>query len=59
MDWNAAASTAEDELLWTPDISPIVQEIVDKPGWAAGNPMTILFGHTTGSGTRWVVRQSP
>ena len=23
-------------------------------GWAAGNPMTILFGHTAGSGVRWV-----
>eukprot|EP01043_Picozoa_sp_COSAG02_P093368 COSAG02_NODE_29889_length_561_cov_0.707792_1_plen_92_part_01 len=40
--------------LVTPDISSIVSEITAMDGWAAGNPMCILFGHTAGSGARWV-----
>jgi len=33
----------------TPDIGHIVQEIVDRPGWAAGNAMAFMV---SGSGTR-------
>jgi len=44
---------AHDDLI-TPDIRAIVQEIVDLPGWTPGNPMGILFGHVTGTGSRWV-----
>ena len=42
------------DALKTPDLSRIVSEIVALPGWAAGKPMGILFGHTAGSGARWV-----
>ena len=27
----------------TPDFSAVVQEIVDRPDWAAGNPLTVIF----------------
>ena len=57
--WQPEPSVGVHDDLTTPDISVVVNEIVSLPGWAAGNTMTILFGHTTGSGTRWVVRQSP
>jgi hypothetical protein len=33
----------------TPDLSPILQEIVDRPGWSSGNALAILV---TGSGER-------
>lgn len=33
----------------TPDISAIIQEIIDRSGWASGNAMVIVI---TGSGTR-------
>ena len=57
--WQPEPSVGVHDDLTTPDISVVVNEIVSLPGWSPGNPMTILFGHTTGSGTRWVVRQSP
>jgi hypothetical protein len=33
----------------TPDLSPVVQEIVDRPGWTPGNALALVL---TGSGTR-------
>ena len=33
----------------TPDLAAVLQEIVDHPGWAAGNALAILI---TGSGER-------
>ncbi len=33
----------------TPDLSPILQEIVSRPGWAAGNPLVLVI---TGTGER-------
>ena len=48
--WQPAASVAEHELLVSADISDIINEIVAMTGWAQGNPVTILFGHASGSG---------
>jgi hypothetical protein len=42
------------EDLNTPDLSPILNEIVALPDWASGSSLTIMFGHVSGSGTRWV-----
>jgi len=33
----------------TPDISAVIQEIVDRPGWVSGNPLALIV---TGSGER-------
>jgi len=33
----------------TPDLAPIVQEVVNRPGWQHGNPLVLLI---RGSGTR-------
>jgi hypothetical protein len=52
--WQPEASVAVNDPLNTPDISSILMEIIALPGWASGNPMTILFGHTSGAGVRWV-----
>jgi hypothetical protein len=36
----------------TPDLSELVQEVVDRPGWAEGNALTLIL---TGSGSREAV----
>ncbi|MFP5370551.1 MAG: PKD domain-containing protein, partial [Actinomycetes bacterium] len=40
---------ARTEAQRTPDLSKVVQEIVDRPGWASGQAMAVLI---TGTGTR-------
>jgi hypothetical protein len=34
----------------TEDVSTIIQEIVNRPGWASGNAVVLII---TGNGTRW------
>jgi len=36
----------------TPDLTAIVQEIVDRPGWASGNNMAFIFSAGTGCTSR-------
>lgn len=36
----------------TPDLSTIIQEIVNRPGWSSGNDLVILMKSYTGSGYR-------
>jgi hypothetical protein len=45
--WTSVGARGEDQR--TPDLSEIIQEIVDRPDWASGNAMTIIV---TGSGER-------
>ena len=45
--WNTVGEAGIDQQ--TPDISVLVQEIVDRPGWAANNSMTFIM---TGTGER-------
>jgi hypothetical protein len=33
----------------TPDIATIVQEVVNRELWAAGNALTVLLGHVSGA----------
>jgi hypothetical protein len=30
----------------TPDIAPIIQEIVNRPGWSSGNSLVIIVSGT-------------
>ena len=53
VEWSPEASTAEHELLYSPDISSIVAEIVGQAGWAPGYPLALLIEHVSGSGSRW------
>lgn len=43
MGWNAS-----------PDLSAILQEIVDRPGWRPGNAVSLSAEETTGSGKRGI-----
>ena len=35
--------------IWTTDLSTVLQEVVDRPGWSAGNAVAFII---TGTGTR-------
>ena len=50
--WTPAAWTTLDTVHCTPDLSAIVQEIVNRPGWQSGNALTLLLG---GNGKRVAV----
>lgn len=41
-------------VVYSPNIATVVQEIIDLDGWQAGNSMMILMGHMVGAGSRWV-----
>lgn len=45
--WSPVGSAGPDQR--TPDLSAIIQEIVDRPGWARGNALALIVG---GSGKR-------
>ena len=45
--WNIVGEGGPDQQ--TPDLSAVVQEIIDRPGWASGNAVVIIV---TGSGER-------
>ncbi|UCD28897.1 MAG: hypothetical protein JSV03_17775 [Planctomycetota bacterium] len=49
-EWYTVGEAGEDQR--TPDISPIIQEIVDRTGWLSGNALVIVV---SGSGTRTAV----
>jgi hypothetical protein len=55
--WNlptawTAGETGPNQL--TPDFAPVLQEIIDRPGWTEGNALAILFRGTAGT----VLRQA-
>jgi hypothetical protein len=37
----------------TPNLKPIVQELVNRDGWAPGNAMAFIFEHLSGTGRRY------
>lgn len=49
ISWNVPGTTPG-TMFTSPDISNIIKEIVDRPGWAAGNALTLIAPQ--GSGTR-------
>jgi chitodextrinase len=46
-DWNTVGAAGPAER--TPDLAAVLQEIVDRPGWARGNALVLVV---TGTGTR-------
>lgn len=49
--WSTGGGGAAGTLLRTPDITSVVQEIVNRSGWAAGNAMGIFVECTSPSGS--------
>ena len=53
VDWRPVPAWEEvGETYQTPDLSAVVQEIVDRNGWSSGNPLAFII---TGSGSRAAV----
>jgi hypothetical protein len=52
--WNPEAAGAEHDMMYTVDVSSVVQEIISLDGWAPGNALMIMFGKVSGAGVRWV-----
>lgn len=54
VDWNTLADWTTDTTYDTPDISSILQEIIDRPGWSSGNDLLLFIksiGTTATDGT--------
>jgi len=47
--WHLAAIPTYGSWLVTTDLAPLVDEIVGRPGWLAGNPLTLLVDSTSGT----------
>ncbi len=41
--WSPAAWSTAGEKRQTPDLSAILQEIIDQPGWASGNALVVII----------------
>ena len=51
VSWSSVAAPAVDAKLTTPDLTSLVQEIVNRPGWVSGHSLAFIL---TGSGKRVV-----
>ena len=45
--WTTVGEAGADQR--TPDLSSVIQEIVDRPGWSSGNSLVVII---TGTGKR-------
>lgn len=43
VDWDAIADDVGGTWYDSPDISTIIQEIINQPGWASGNPIALWW----------------
>jgi subtilisin family serine protease len=41
--WTEDKPWGKDEWYESPDIGPIIQEVVDRPGWSSGNALVIIY----------------
>ena len=53
--WNNVATWSNNQYYNSPDISSILQEIVDRPGWSSGSAIVILIQSTDPDGKRLIV----
>lgn len=51
VDWRIVSNWANGDVVQTPDVSAVVQEIIDREGWSMGNALTFIIN---GSGHRIV-----
>lgn len=52
VDWLSVPSWLANQYYNTPGFSAVVQEIVNRPGWASGNKMLIAIKYVSASGYR-------
>ncbi|MBP7052390.1 MAG: hypothetical protein KBE65_15360 [Phycisphaerae bacterium] len=49
--WDAASPWTADTWYESPDITDLVQEVVDRAGWSSGNAMTLIYWANSNSGS--------
>ncbi len=52
VSWNGIPAWTTLSTNQTPDLTSIVQEIIDRSGWSSGNDLAILFESTSSNGDR-------
>jgi hypothetical protein len=52
--WGVVGASVE-----TPNIARVVQEVVGRPGWIAGNSLLVVFAEMSGTGVRTVESRTP
>ncbi|RDE24101.1 VWA domain-containing protein [Motiliproteus coralliicola] len=52
--WAINTNPAEGNNLYSPNLSGIVQEIVNRSSWSSGNSMAFIVEHSSGSGYRTI-----
>jgi hypothetical protein len=45
VNWQTTQAWSSGELYSGPNISSVIQEVIDRPGWQAGNSITIIVDH--------------
>lgn len=50
--WASVPAGSTNQVLESPDLSSVLQEVVNRPGWAAGNNFAIRIQRTSGTGSR-------
>lgn len=56
VDWvgnGVFVDNGRDAIISTPNLAPVLQEIVDRPGWQDGNALTLLFDADGGHFSVW------
>ena len=52
--WAVPISVIVSEVLRTPDISPLLNELLGIPGWSESSPVVFTFERVAGEGIRWL-----
>ncbi len=55
-EWNVVGSSSINERI---DVTSIVKEIIDRPGWSAGNNIAFTITYVNGPGERTASKSSP
>ena len=50
VNWDHSTYWSTNRLYTSPDISTMVQEVIDRPGWSAGNAMVITYSNRKSDG---------
>ena len=48
VNWSPAPWTTIGATQATPNLAPVIQEIINQPGWSVGNSVVIIISGTTG-----------
>ena len=50
VNWDHSTYWTTNRLYTSPDISALIQEVIDRPGWSAGNAVVITYSNRKSDG---------